>query len=80
LELEYEDIQKRFVNAIDRAEKNQLRIDATEIEKKRDRLIRERANTMRMFSEYKFMKDVKTLEKFKEKIRECNFWADTWAI
>ena len=26
------------------------------------------------------MKDVDTLEKFKAKIRTCDFWADTWAI
>jgi predicted NAD-dependent protein-ADP-ribosyltransferase YbiA (DUF1768 family) len=33
-----------------------------------------------MLNEYKFMKDVDTLEKFKRKIQTCEFWAETWAL
>jgi predicted NAD-dependent protein-ADP-ribosyltransferase YbiA (DUF1768 family) len=35
---------------------------------------------MQILQEYKFMKGVDTLDKFKSKIRKCEFWADTWAI
>ena len=31
-------------------------------------------------SEYAFMKDVKSIEDLKEKIKTCGFWADSWAI
>lgn len=30
--------------------------------------------------EYRFLKNVKTLEDFKKKIKSCEFWAETWAI
>ena len=31
-------------------------------------------------SEFKFMKGITTLEQFKELIKTCKFWGDTWAI
>jgi predicted NAD-dependent protein-ADP-ribosyltransferase YbiA (DUF1768 family) len=33
-----------------------------------------------MMDEFKFMKDIDTLDKFKEYIQTSNYWADTWAI
>ena len=30
--------------------------------------------------EYAFMKDVSSVDDLKEKIKECSFWADSWAI
>ena len=33
-----------------------------------------------LLEELKFMKNIKTLESFKELIQKCDFWADTWAI
>ena len=33
-----------------------------------------------MAQEFKFMKDIDTLEKFREKIKTCEFWGETWAI
>lgn len=80
LELEYKEIQERFANTIDREEKSKLYIASLEIQKKRDRLLQEKKISTQMFAEYKFMKGVDTLEKFRAKIRTCDFWADTWAI
>ena len=31
-------------------------------------------------NEYAFMKDVSSIEDLKQKIKECGFWADSWAI
>jgi len=80
LELEYKEIQDRFANTVDREEKTKIIAHASDIQKKRDRLIQEKKLSTQLFSEYKFMKGVDTLEKFKAKIRTCDFWADTWAI
>ena len=80
LELEYKDIQERFANVVDRGERKKLSIVAKEIESKHNRLIQEKKITTQMLQEYKFMKDVDTLEKFKAKVKTCDFWADTWAI
>ena len=33
-----------------------------------------------MLNEYRFMKNINTLDDLKEKIKTCDFWADTWAI
>ena len=33
-----------------------------------------------MLEEFKIMKGIDTIEKFKKKIRTSDFWADTWAI
>jgi predicted NAD-dependent protein-ADP-ribosyltransferase YbiA (DUF1768 family) len=80
LELEYKEIQERFANVVDRDERKRLSVGAEEIQKKHDRLVKEKKISMQLFDEYKFMKGVDTLEKFKGKIRTCDFWADTWAI
>lgn len=80
LELEYQAIQERFVNVMDRTEKKKLTDAAKHIQQKHDRLVNEKKISTKMLQEYKFMKGVDTLDKFKAKIRTCDFWADTWAI
>jgi len=45
-----------------------------------DKIVNEKKITSQILKEYKFMKGVDTLEKFKSKIKKCDFWADTWAI
>ena len=44
------------------------------------RLKAELALTRELQQEFHFMKNVKTLEDFREMIKSCAFWADTWAI
>lgn len=34
----------------------------------------------KLLEEFKFMKNITTLDKFSDVIKTCNFWADTWAI
>jgi predicted NAD-dependent protein-ADP-ribosyltransferase YbiA (DUF1768 family) len=43
-------------------------------------LIEEKKITAQIMSEFKFMKGIDTLDKFKKKIRSCEFWAEMWAI
>ena len=45
-----------------------------------NRLKRERVYAQEIIQDFKFMHNVKTLAQFKSKIKECSFWADTWAI
>jgi hypothetical protein len=80
LELEYRLIQDKFVNVVDRSEKKILTEKGKEIQQSHDRLVNEKKISNKILKEYVFMKGVETLEKFKEKIRSCDFWADTWAI
>jgi predicted NAD-dependent protein-ADP-ribosyltransferase YbiA (DUF1768 family) len=80
LEIEYKNIEAKFVNVIDRQEKKMLSDAGNKIKKEHDRLVKDKKNTTRMLEESRFMKDIDTLEKLKKKIQTCEFWADTWAI
>ena len=80
LEAEYITLKQKFSSVIDRNEQKLITQNAKEIKKEHDKLVKEKKITTEILKEYKFMKGVDTLEKFKSKIRKCEFWADTWAI
>lgn len=80
LALEYAAIKEKFKQAIDRNEQKLLSANSKKIKEEHDRLVNEKKVTAIMLEEYKFMKGVDTLDKFKKIIKTCNFWAETWAI
>jgi predicted NAD-dependent protein-ADP-ribosyltransferase YbiA (DUF1768 family) len=80
LELEYASLKQKFTNTIHRDEQKMLSEAAKKVKSEHDQLIHEKKVTANLVNEYKFMKGVDTLEKFKTKIRSCEFWAETWAI
>jgi predicted NAD-dependent protein-ADP-ribosyltransferase YbiA (DUF1768 family) len=80
LEAEYITLKQKFSSVIDRNEQKLITQNAKEIKKEHDKLVQEKKITTEILKEYKFMKGIDTLEKFKGKIRKCEFWADTWAI
>ena len=45
-----------------------------------NRLKSEKALSQEMLQDFHFMKKVNTLEDFREMLKSCAFWADTWAI
>jgi predicted NAD-dependent protein-ADP-ribosyltransferase YbiA (DUF1768 family) len=80
LEAQYIALREKFANIIDRNERKLVSEHAKEVKKEHDRFVHEKKITAQILSEYKFMKGIDTLEKFKKKIRSCEFWAETWAI
>lgn len=80
LEGEYLMLKQRFASIIDRNEQKIISEEAKKVKKEHDKLVEEKKITMQILQEYKFMKGIDTLDKFKSKIRKCEFWADTWAI
>ena len=76
----YVDIKAKFSNMLDRNEQKLLVENAKQVKKQHDDLVRAKKMTAQLLNEYKFMKGVDTLEKFKQKIKTCEFWAETWAI
>jgi hypothetical protein len=80
LEAEYLMLQQRFTEVIDRNEQKIISSEAKKVKEQHDRLVKEKKITTQILSEYKFMKGVETIEAFKNKIRHCDFWADTWAM
>ena len=80
LEAEYISLKQRFSNTMERNEQKLFLENAKKIKAEHDRLVEEKKVTTELFNEYKFMKRVDTLEKFKSILKKCDFWADTWAI
>ena len=80
LESEYTLLKQRFTEIIDRNEQKIISSEAKRVKAEHDKLVEEKKVTAQILKEYKFMKGVDTLETFKNKIKKCDFWADTWAI
>ena len=77
---DYQNIKEKFTMTLDRNLQKQLIESAKKIKDQNDRLVQEKKITAQILNEYKFMKGIDTLEKFKKKIKTCEFWAETWAI
>jgi len=67
LEREYSTIKEKFNNTIDRNEKKLLSESAKKVKEEHDNLVNEKKVTSKVLNEYKFMKNIDTLEKFKKK-------------
>ena len=80
LEAQYITLKQKFSGTIDRNEQKLLTSEAKKVKAEHDKLVDEKRVTTQILKEFKFMKGIDTLEKFKGKIRKCEFWADAWAI
>jgi len=80
LSIEYTKIREKFNNTLDRNEKKFFAEEAKKVKDLHDKKIEDKKITAQIMSEYKFMKGIDTIDKFKKKIRSCEFWAETWAI
>jgi predicted NAD-dependent protein-ADP-ribosyltransferase YbiA (DUF1768 family) len=80
LALEYANIKERFKQALDRNDQKLLSANSKKVKEEHDRLVNEKKVTSKMLEEFKFMKGIDTLEKFKKIIKTCDFWAETWAV
>jgi predicted NAD-dependent protein-ADP-ribosyltransferase YbiA (DUF1768 family) len=80
LEAQYITLKQKFSGTIDRNEQKLLTSEAKKVKAEHDKLVDEKRITTQILKEFKFMKGIDTLEKFKGKIRKCEFWADAWAI
>ena len=80
LEIEYSKIKEKFNNTLDRNEKKFFTEESKKVKALHDKMVEEKKITAQIMGEYKFMKGIDMLDKFKKKIRSCDFWAETWAI
>ena len=77
---EYQMLKSQIQQIAEREKQMEVLHQAKLVKEKHDRLLKEKVVTNQILQEYKFMKGIKTLADFREKIRKCDFWADTWAI
>ena len=80
LELQYLTIKDKLKNILDINEKIKTINEANKIKDQHDAIIKEKKISKEILSEYHFMKGVDTLEKLKNKMKLCDFWAETWTI
>lgn len=76
----YKDLKKKFESTKDRSDQKELYEAAKLTKMNHDKLIREREFSKSMLEDFKFMKNIKTLDEFKSAVRKCSFWADIWTI
>jgi len=80
LGIKYDEIRNRYSSTLDRNEKKLLTESGKKVKEQHDRLVKEKKVTAELLKEFRFMKNVDTLEKFKAKIKTCEFWGETMAI
>jgi len=80
LETQYLAIREQLKNMLDRSEKIKLVNEANQIKEKHDRLVKEKKVSKELLSEFHFMKGINTLDKLKQVMKLCDFWAETWTI
>jgi predicted NAD-dependent protein-ADP-ribosyltransferase YbiA (DUF1768 family) len=80
LQKQYEDIRNTLKQTIDHERQVKIVEAGKAVEAQFKRTMHERDVSKQMLNEYTMMKDVTTLEKFRAKVKTCEFWADTWAV
>jgi hypothetical protein len=80
LNIEYDKIRQQYNNILDRNEKKLLTEKGKTVKAQHDKLIYEKKYVSLFLKEFKFMKTVDSLEKFKKHLMSCEFWGNKWAI
>ena len=73
-------LEARAKKDLDLETKTGILKEARRTEAAYERGLAERKLNKGLQEEYSFMAEVKTFEQFKEALKSCEFWADTWAI
>jgi len=73
-------LKEKFANSIDSNDEKKILENAKKIQSEHDKLVEEKKVSATLLKDFKFMKDVHTLEQLKKKVRTCDFWADLWTI
>ena len=80
LNIEYDKIRQQYNNILDRNEKKMLTEKGKVVKAQHDKLIYEKKYVSLFLKEFKFMKTVDNVEKFKKHLMSCEFWGNKWAI
>jgi hypothetical protein len=73
-------LKKRSQTNIDKYENEQIISQAKELLEKHKEISFEKKEAKSLLNEFEYMRNIDSLEKFKEYIMTRDYWADTWAI
>ena len=73
-------LKEELKNTNDRSRQLEIIDRAKELKKLYNIAKSEDKGTMSMYNEYKFMEGITNLQAFKDVIKTCKFWAETWSI
>lgn len=74
------DFKERLRNSKDRSEQETIVDGAKKLANKYTTTKSEREVSTELLHEFRFMKNVRSVEDLKKVIKTCDFWGDTWAI
>jgi len=77
---DYDSLKEKLNEISDAEQKRKVYKLATKLKEEYNRLKSEINNAKILMNEFKFMKNIKDINAFKDFVRTCAFWADTWAI
>jgi predicted NAD-dependent protein-ADP-ribosyltransferase YbiA (DUF1768 family) len=73
-------LKQRLVRTTDAKEQQAIIIESRHNATRHKRMKSEVTLSKELLQDFHFMKNVNTLEDFRETLKSCAFWADTWAI
>jgi predicted NAD-dependent protein-ADP-ribosyltransferase YbiA (DUF1768 family) len=80
LNIEYNKIRETYNKVLDRNEKKLLTEKGKNIKAQHDSLVYEKKFVSMFLREFKFMKNIDNIEKFKKHLSSCEFWGNKWSI
>jgi predicted NAD-dependent protein-ADP-ribosyltransferase YbiA (DUF1768 family) len=80
LNIEYDKIRESYNNILDRDEKKQLTEKGKSIKAQHDKLLYEKKYVSQFLKEFKFMKTIDNIDKFKKHLSSCEFWGNKWSV
>ena len=73
-------LKSRSKNSINREQNKELLDEANSVIERYKQMANDKKEIKQLMEEFEYMKDIKTLDDFKDFIKTRHYWADTWAV
>jgi predicted NAD-dependent protein-ADP-ribosyltransferase YbiA (DUF1768 family) len=78
--VEFDKLKNEYKDIVDKTQKKEYKKKIDAIRSDYDINLNQKKQSGQLVDEYKFMKNINTIDKMKKVITTCEFWAETWAI
>ena len=73
-------LKSRSKNSVNREQNKELLDEANSVIERYKQMANDKKEIKQLMEEFEYMKDIKTLDDFKDFIKTRHYWADTWAV